>query len=612
MKRLLFTKPVYKETIWGGDRLKTEFSYPIPGERTGECWAISAHSAGDTVVCAPGTPYDGRRLSELWENEPQLFGYAKGDRFPLLVKIIDAADDLSIQVHPDDAYAKEHENGSLGKTECWYILACDPGATIVIGHNAASKEEVRAMIEEKRWNDFIREVPVHPGDVFQIEPGTIHAIKGGTMLLETQQSSDVTYRVYDYDRLQNGQPRQLHIKQSLDVIRAPFDESVCVKTPVILRDDLDCEIANLVTCRYYCVDRIRIRRGGAGVTLYTRGRFLNMSVVEGAGELDKERICKGNHFILPAGYGAYCLSGDMTVICSYLPKEPDTKEKYYGKCIDLHTHSNQSDGTLTPTQVVEKAAQAGLYAIALTDHDTVSGVAEAVEAGRKYGVRVIPGIEISSARNGGDVHILGYAPDLHHPGFLKELERIRSVRIERNIRMAKLLADHGFSITYEALLSKFGEGAIITRAHFARYLLDTKQIGSIAEAFDKYIGPGCPCYLPKEEITIERAMSILRMAGARPVLAHPMLYKLTRTELEELVDRLVDLGLYGIEAVYTTYSQEEENYVKQLAKQKGLVLTGGSDFHGENKPKIALGRGFGNLYVPADLLETLNLPEEAT
>jgi len=606
MKRLLFTKPVYKETIWGGDRLNRAFSYPIPSDKTGECWAISAHPAGDCAVCAPGTPYDGRSLSDLWENEPQLFGYAPGDRFPLLVKIIDATSDLSIQVHPDDAYAKEHENGSLGKTECWYILSCDPGAKIVIGHHAASKEEAEKMIKEKRWGEFIREVPIRPGDFFQIEPGTLHAIKGGTMLLETQQSSDITYRVYDYDRLSNGKPRELHIEKSLDVIRAPFVPTALARSVTKVGD---CEITNLVTCAFYSVDRLSVS-GDTSSVLDTRGRFINMSVIEGEGTLDGQKIRKGDHFILPAGYGCFSLQGNMTIIASHLPYDPDEKQKYYGKCMDLHTHSYASDGTLSPSEVVRAAAKAGLYAMALTDHDTVDGVEEAIEEGKRQGVRVIPGIEISSSRNGGDVHILGYGMDRKDPVFLDELEKIRRIRYERNLKMARLLADHGFSITYEALIEKFGETTIITRAHFARYLLDTGQIGSIPEAFDKYIGPGCPCYIPKEEITIERAMAILRQAGARPVLAHPMLYKLTRPELEELVDRLIDLGLYGIEAIYTTYSQDEENYVKKLAAEKGLVITGGSDFHGANKPKIAIGKGFGGLYVPADLLGELNLPEE--
>ena len=151
-----------------------------------------------------------------------------------------------------DAYAGEHENGSLGKTECWYVLDCEPGTEIVIGHNAKDKAEVEKMIRNHEWSDFIRKVPVHKGDFFQINPGCVHAIKGGTLILETQQSSDITYRVYDYDRLQNGKPRQLHVEQSIDVIEAPF------KTADI--DTFTEEIpgavhTHFVTCKFYSVDK---------------------------------------------------------------------------------------------------------------------------------------------------------------------------------------------------------------------------------------------------------------------------------------------------------------------------------------------------------------------
>ena len=202
--------------IWGGERLGTDWPYQIPGEGTGECWAVSAHPNGDCTI-KEGI-YAGKTLSQLWEEEPALFGNTGLDRFPLLTKIIDAKTDLSIQVHPDDTYAKAHENGSLGKTECWYILDCEEDSALVIGHNAKDKEELTAMIREGRWNAFIRELPVKKGDFIQIDPGTVHAIKGGIMLLETQQNSDITYRVYDYDRLTEGKPRQLHVEQSIDVI----------------------------------------------------------------------------------------------------------------------------------------------------------------------------------------------------------------------------------------------------------------------------------------------------------------------------------------------------------------------------------------------------------
>ena len=189
-KDIIFLNPVCTHNIWGGTRLNREFGYPIEGDDIGECWGISAHPSGDGTV--RNGAFQGMKLSELWEKHPELFGDAGMDRFPLLVKIIDAKDDLSIQVHPDDAYAKVHENGSLGKTECWFILDCKENATLVAGHNAKTKEELEQMIHEGRWKEFIREIPIKPGDFIQIDPGTVHAIKGGTLLLETQQSSDIT------------------------------------------------------------------------------------------------------------------------------------------------------------------------------------------------------------------------------------------------------------------------------------------------------------------------------------------------------------------------------------------------------------------------------------
>ena len=179
---LLLLEPVFKQMIWGGSRLKDDFGYDIPGDNTGECWAISAHPHGDCTL--KNTEYKGKTLSWLWENHRELFGNVQGDRFPLLIKIIDAKADLSIQVHPDDAYAAEHENGSLGKMECWYILDAKEGGTIVIGHNAKNHEEVEEMIRGKRWKEFIREIPVKKGDFFQINPGCVHAIKGGTLILD--------------------------------------------------------------------------------------------------------------------------------------------------------------------------------------------------------------------------------------------------------------------------------------------------------------------------------------------------------------------------------------------------------------------------------------------
>lgn len=308
MTELLWIKPIFKEMIWGGSRLKTIFNYEIPGEHTGECWAISAHTSGDCTI-ASGT-YAGETLSGLWDKHPELFRNDKGGDFPLLVKIIDAKQDLSIQVHPDDNYARLHENGSLGKTECWYVLDCDENATIVIGHHAKNYEEMEQMILEKRWSEFIREIPVKKGDFFQIEPGCLHAIKGGTLILETQQSSDVTYRVYDYDRLSDGKPRQLHVQQSIDTIRAPF-----IDTPV-LPEEISLEgatVTHYVTCPYYSVDLYRIN-GSFSHDFQTA--FTNVSIIDGEGSIDGTPFEKGSHFIIPHGYGSCQFEGQFTMICS--------------------------------------------------------------------------------------------------------------------------------------------------------------------------------------------------------------------------------------------------------------------------------------------------------
>ncbi len=309
MKSILFLEPVFKQMIWGGRQLADQFGYEIPGGNTGECWAVSAHPNGDCVVREGA--YQGKTLSQLWKEEPGLFGNSDLDRFPLLVKIIDAKDDLSIQVHPDDAYAGENENGSLGKTECWYILDCPEGASLVVGHNAGSRQELQEMIEQERWGELIREIPVKKGDFIQINPGTVHAIKGGLMILETQQNSDITYRVYDYGRLTDKKPRQLHVEQSIDVITVPAPSAAdSVKSALALPENT---LNELISCDYYTVWKLDV----AGVMSFEQTHpFLIMSVIEGEGSVDGRRICKGDHFILPQSYGTAELRGEMTLIAS--------------------------------------------------------------------------------------------------------------------------------------------------------------------------------------------------------------------------------------------------------------------------------------------------------
>ncbi|WP_419058702.1 type I phosphomannose isomerase catalytic subunit [Enorma massiliensis] len=313
MESIIELVPVFKEKIWGGRKLETEFGYEIPAGPVGECWAISAHPAGDDEIASG--EYAGRTLSWLWDEHRELFGNCEGDRFPLLVKIIDAKDDLSIQVHPDNDYAAEHENGSLGKKECWYVLSAEPGQTIVVGQRAHSREEFAQMVEEGRWSELLNEIPIKAGDFFQIDPGTVHAIKGGTVILESQQSSDVTYRVYDYDRKQDdGTLRPLHMQQALDVIdfdRAPLTSGeVELSGPVTTLEQNEC----------YTVDLVRVGEDGnaAELAVETPHPFTCISVIEGEGVVNGREVKKGTHLLALSACDTLELSGTMQVVLSYL------------------------------------------------------------------------------------------------------------------------------------------------------------------------------------------------------------------------------------------------------------------------------------------------------
>lgn len=308
-KEILFLNPVCTHNIWGGTRLREEFGYPVEGDDIGECWGISAHPNGDGTIREGA--FAGMKLSEVWEKHPEVFGNLDYDRFPLLTKIIDARDDLSIQVHPEDSYAKEHENGSFGKTECWYIMDAPENASLVIGHNAKTKEELETMIHEGRWKEFIREIPVKKGDFIQIDPGTVHAIKGGLLILETQQNSDITYRVYDYDRLSDGKPRELHVQKSIDVITVPA-KSVedSVKSACNLSKN---KLNELYSCNYYKIYKLEVE----GKAEFEQDEpFLLLSVLEGDGIVNSHPVKKGDHFILPKDFGKVEISGEMDLIVS--------------------------------------------------------------------------------------------------------------------------------------------------------------------------------------------------------------------------------------------------------------------------------------------------------
>ena len=272
------------------------------------------------------------------------------------------------------------------------------------------------------------------------------------------------------------------------------------------------------------------------------------------------------------------------------------------KRIDLHVHTSASDSTASPAEAVRLAKEAGLSAIAITDHDTVSGYAEAAEAGKKYGVEVVPGIEIST-KYGRAVHILGYYIDPDSDKLAPVLEWVVHDRDERNRKMAELMAADGLPVSYEEMHRRFG--AVIGRPHFAEVLVELGLAKDIRDAFDRYVEKGQKYYLPRNFLSIERSIEIIREAGGVPVLAHPFQYQLDDAGLRELIEHCMESGLQGMECRYSGYSVEQSKYLGRLAEEYGLIKTGGSDFHGDNKKHISIGTGTGHLEVPYKYLEKL-------
>ena len=279
------------------------------------------------------------------------------------------------------------------------------------------------------------------------------------------------------------------------------------------------------------------------------------------------------------------------------------------KYIDLHVHSTVSDGTLTPTELVDHAIEVGLSAFALTDHDTIRGVAEAKERAawhksRGHAIEVYSGVEISAAYKNRDIHILGLFVNENDEILDRILNSFLENRNRRNERMLEKFAEFGIELTMKDL-TEDAPSAVITRAHFATALMKKGLVSSVQEAFEKYVGDNGPCYIPREYMSPEQAISSIKKAGGVPVLAHPLLYNLPHDELYALVDRLKKAGLRGIEVYYSNNRGQDEVNVKALANHFGLVATGGSDFHGSVKPHIELGIGRGNLKIPYSVLENV-------
>lgn len=273
------------------------------------------------------------------------------------------------------------------------------------------------------------------------------------------------------------------------------------------------------------------------------------------------------------------------------------------KTIDLHMHSTVSDGSLSPVELMEAAASAGIQTVALTDHDSTAGLKEAAEAAERLGMEFIRGVELSCTTEFGQVDVLGYYIPLGNQFFEDELQRLRDARDRRNLLILQKLAEMGMPIDASELQSD-GQSAV-GRPHIAKLMIRHGYVKNVREAFERFIAADKPAYVPKEDFSPAEAVSLLAGLGALPVIAHPMLIHAPDEWLEALVASLVPLGLAGIEAYHSEHDNRGVRKVLALADKYGLIVTGGSDFHGDAKPNIALAKGKGSLCVPETVLGAL-------
>jgi len=285
---ILFLKPVFFHRVWGGEKLRTEFNYDTM-ESCGEAWGISAHQNGSSII--ENGMYKGKTLRELFNEQRELFGNYSADEFPIIVKFIHAKEDLSVHTHPDNDYAKKHHN-SLGKDKCWYVLDAQPGAKVIIGHFAADKKELIQHIETNKLKHILNRFKIRKGDFFYLEAGTLQGICKGSLLLEVAQSSDITYRVFDYNRTFDGEKRQLHITDALNVIKAP-----------------DSSVIEFPKNTFFNFDIQKINKEEK-FKASTHGDYL--CILDGDGFINEHPIKKGD-FIMVSSDDRYIIKGDVRV-----------------------------------------------------------------------------------------------------------------------------------------------------------------------------------------------------------------------------------------------------------------------------------------------------------
>ncbi len=265
------------------------------------------------------------------------------------------------------------------------------------------------------------------------------------------------------------------------------------------------------------------------------------------------------------------------------------------KFVDLHTHTHYSDSTVSPAELVQQAREAGLHVIAVTDHDTLQGIPEAMEEGLRWGIEVIAGVELSTEENGKDIHILGYLMDLHHPELQERLALFRQVREERAYKIVEKLKGMGVHLDPERVKEIAGHGSI-GRPHIAKALIEKGYVADVKEAFERYLGYDSPAYVPKYKMKPIEAIQLILRAGGIPVIAHPAYY-----QDPDYVIYLQKHGLMGVEVWHSDHSPEDIELYRSLAEKHGLLMTGGSDYHGAKKKHIRLG----DMKLPYTLVRAL-------
>lgn len=305
---ILHLKAELHDKMWGGSALK-QYNYPIKNNHTGEAWAIAAHKNGRSIIT--NSQFEGQGLDDIWQKQPELFGgHENNESFPLLVKILDAHENLSIQVHPNDKQSHE----KFGKTESWYILDAKSDSKIYYGHHAKTRQELEKMVEQKDWQQLLRTIPVQSGDFFYVPSGTFHALGAGIVALEIQQSSDTTYRFYDFDRVDvhTGEKRPLQIKEALAVTTVPHTDPILVQNTTINDQTV---IEQLVVSRQFTIDKLLVR----GLSVFKKiNHYELFTVIAGKGEINDDKIKKGDSFILLDDVKKYQLNGDMTIMRSFV------------------------------------------------------------------------------------------------------------------------------------------------------------------------------------------------------------------------------------------------------------------------------------------------------